>query len=222
MFIGHYGVGLAAKNPSPAISLATIFLAAQWLDLIWPILLLLNIEHVTIHAGDTRVSPLEFDYYPFSHSLLFVILWGLVLGVIYYLVKGNKKNSLIIGLLVISHWVLDLIVHRPDLPILPNGPDIGFGLWSSIAGTMIVEGGIYVMGCAVYLRCTKAKDLTGKIGLWALLIFLPVVYILNLFGPPPPNENAIKFSGLSLWILVLWAYWVDRHRVATNKGGTHI
>jgi hypothetical protein len=213
MFIGHYGVGLAAKKPAPAISLGTLILAAQWLDLIWPILLLLNIEHVTIHPGDTSTTPLDFDYYPFSHSLLFVLAWSIVLGVVYYLIKKNKKNALIVGILVLSHWVLDLIVHRPDLPIMPNGPDVGFGLWNSVIATIIVEGAIFIAGSIIYLKQTKARDNIGKISLWSLLIFLAVVYILNLFGPTPTDTTAIKFAGLSTWIFVLWGYWIDKHRI---------
>lgn len=180
MFIGHYGVGLAAKKPAPTISLGTLILAAQWLDLIWPIFLLLNIEHVTIHPGDTNTTPLDFDYYPFSHSLIFVLGWSIVLGVVYFLIKKNKTNALIVGLLVLSHWLLDLIVHRPDLPILPNGPDVGFGLWNSVIATIIVEGAVFIIGSMIYLKRTKAKDNTGKISLWSLLIFLAVVYVLNL------------------------------------------
>ena len=95
MFIGHYGVGLAAKKPAKSISLGTLFLSAQWLDLVWPILVLLNIEQVVISPGDTKLTPLEFTHYPFSHSLIFVLGWSVVLGVIYYLIKKNKKNALI-------------------------------------------------------------------------------------------------------------------------------
>jgi len=212
MFIGHFGVGFAAKKPASKVSLGTLFMAAGWLDLIWPILLILNIENVQINPGDTKMTPLNFVEYPYSHSLVYVLGWSILLGIIYYLLRKNKKNALIIGLLVLSHWVLDLFVHRPDLPILVSGPFVGLGLWNLPVIAVILEAGIYILGIAIYISKTKATDKIGVYGLWSLIVFLALIHTANLTGPPPPDEKMIGYAGLSMWLLVLWAYWADRHR----------
>jgi hypothetical protein len=213
MFIGHFGAGFGAKKFAPTLSLGTLFLAAQWVDLIWPVLLLLGLEHVVIDPGNTVVTPLDFVYYPITHSLLAVLIWGLVIGGIYYAFKKNLKNSLWVGGLVVSHWILDLIVHRPDLPLIPgSGIKVGFSLWNSMTATVLVEGLIFILGIYFYIQTTRAKNRTGVIALWALIIFLVLIYISNLFGPPPPSEQMIGAVGLSQWLLIAWGYWIDRNR----------
>ncbi len=217
MFIGHYGVGLAAKKPAQKISLGTLFMAAQWLDLIWPIFLVLNIEHVTIHQGDTKMTPLNFDFYPYSHSLFFVVIWSVLFGCIYYIIKRNWKNSIILGLLVLSHWLLDLIVHRPDLGLYPGGPVEGFGLWDTPVIAITIEAFIYITGVYLYFSATKPKDKIGTFASWGLAVFLALGYIANLLGPVPNDAKMLGYESLSLWLLVLWAYWADRHRIINTK-----
>ncbi len=212
MFIGHYGIGLAGKKPAKTLSLGTLFLATQWLDLIWPILILLNIEHVELNPGDTKMTPLNFIDYPYSHSLIYVLGWSILVGVVYYLIKKNKRNALIVGLLVLSHWALDLLVHRPDLPILTTGPYVGFGLWNMPTIAVILEFSIYIIGIWLYTSVTSPKDKIGKYAFWSLVIFLGLIHIVNLTGPPPPDVKAIGFAGLGMWLFVLWAYWADKHR----------
>ena len=212
MFIGHYGVGLASKKGAPRVSLGTLFMAAQWLDLIWPILLVLNVEHVIIHPGDTKMTSLNFEYYPYSHSLMFSLIWSVLFGLVYYIFRKNLKNSLILALLVLSHWVLDLLVHRPDLALYPGGPFEGFGLWNYPAVEIILEFIIYIGGIVLYLMITKPRDKIGTFSFWGLIILLALFHIVNLTGPPPPDEKMIGYASLSLWLIVLWAYWTDRHR----------
>lgn len=211
MFIGHYGVGYAVKKAGKPISLGTLFMAAQWLDLLWPIFILLGIEHVTINPPGSEIA-LEFDYYPFSHSLLYVIIWAILFSGFHFLYRRNLKHAMLLGLLVISHWVLDLIVHVPDLPIMPAGPDVGFGLWNYPVTAAILESLIFVAGAYLYFSCTRPKDKTGTYASWGLAAFLVIAYIANLLTPPPPNTKAIGYMGLSMWLLVLWAYWADKHR----------
>lgn len=213
MFLGHFGVGFAAKKPAPQVSLGTLILAAQWADLLWPVMLITGLEHVAIEPGNTAVTPLKFDHYPFTHSLVFQLGWGLLLGIIYFLVKKNVKGSLIVGALVVSHWVLDFIVHRPDMPLLPNGPFVGLGLWNNVPLTFILEFVIYFGGVIIYYRLTRAKDAVGKYALIVLILFLFGSYFASVFGPPPPDANAIGYVSLSIWLLVPWAYWIDRHRI---------
>lgn len=213
MFIGHFGVGFAAKRVDSRPSLGTLFFAAQFLDLLWPVFLLIGLEKVTIDTGNTAFTPLNFVYYPFSHGFLSVLLLSILFGAIYFIIKRNLKSSIVLGALVMSHWVLDFIVHRPDLPLIP-GSDIkvGLGLWNSVILTILVEGFIFIAGAYLYLKTTRAKNKKGSIGFWSLVIFLITIYVLNMIGPPPPSSNAIAIVGLFQWLLIIWAYWVDRNR----------
>ncbi|HCA81535.1 MAG TPA: hypothetical protein DEP53_17525 [Bacteroidetes bacterium] len=217
MFLGHFAVSLGAKKPAPSLSLGTLFLAAQFVDLLWPLFLLLGIEHARIDVGNTAVTPLDFYDYPFTHSLAGAILWSCVLALLYYALKHNVRNALIIGAAVASHWVLDFLTHRPDLPLwFSGGPHFGLGLWNSMVGTVVVEVGLFLLGLFLYLRTTTAKDKIGSIGFWTLVGFLGLIYLGNLAGPPPPDVPSIAVVGNSMWLLVLWAYWVDRHRTVLD------
>ena len=221
MFIGHFGVGFAAKKVTKKTSLGTLFLAAQFLDLLWPIFLIMGIEKVEINPGNTALTPLNFVYYPFSHSLLAAIIWGLIFGFIYFVIKKDLRNSVWLGLLVPSHWFLDLIVHRPDLPLFPgsSSPMVGLGLWNSVYGTIIVEVGIFLAGVYLYYKTTQPKNKKGSITLWSLVIFLLLIYFMNIFGPAPGSVDSISYIGLSQFILVAWGYWIDRNRIISEKSG---
>ncbi len=212
MFIGHFGVGFGAKRAAPRTSLGTLFLGAQFVDLLWPSLLLLGVEQVRIQPGITRVTPLDFVSYPITHSLAIVIVWGVAVGAIYWTVRRYLAGAIVVGAAVVSHWVLDLLVHRPDLPLVPGGPKVGLGLWNSLPGTLVLECAIFVVGLAIYLRCTRATDRIGKYGLLVLVLFLAVVYVGNITGPPPPSVEAIAWLGQAQWVIVILAYWIDAHR----------
>ena len=173
MFIGHFGVGFSCKAAAPRASLGTYFLAAQFIDMLWPTFLLLGIEHARIQPGITTVTPLDFTYYPFSHSLAAVVVWGVLVGLVYQLIRHYPRGAVLVGLAVISHWVLDLIVHRPDLPLYPGGGvKVGLGLWSSLGWTLFVEFALLGAGVWLYARATRARDRIGRFGLWALVAFL--------------------------------------------------
>ena len=217
MFIGHFGAGFAGKKFSKAASLGTYFMAAQWIDLVWPILVLFGIEKVEIEPGTSSVTPLNFTYYPFTHSLVGVLVWAILFGTIYYFIKKNYKTSIILGLLVVSHWFLDLLVHIPDLPILSGeGLKVGLGLWNSFAASLIVEGLVFAFGLYLYLKSTKTKNKTGYYSLLGLVIFLVAIYISNLIGPPPESTEAIGIVGNAQWLIILWAYWIDKNREAND------
>jgi hypothetical protein len=114
---------------------------------------------------------------------------------------------------VLSHWLLDFLVHRPDLPLTIQGTErFGLGLWNSLPGTLAAELLLYALGVGLYVRFTRARDRWGTLGLWGLVGFLLIVYLANLFGPPPPSVGAIAWAGHAMWLLVAWGYWVDRHR----------
>lgn len=211
MFIGHFAAGMAAKKLQPSISLGTLFIACQWLDLLWPTLLLLNIEHVVIAPGISRVTPLDFTDYPITHSLVMVLGWSLLFAVGYFIITRNKTGSLVLGALVLSHWVLDLIVHIPDLPLYPGeSPKVGFGLWNSMPLTILVEGAVFATGVILYVRTKKALNQKVTWWFWSLVIFLVTMHVVNLVGPPPPNVTAIAWAGHLQWLFVLWAWKADR------------
>lgn len=213
MFIGHFGVGLAAKKIDKKISLGTLFLASQFIDLLWPIFLITGLERVKIDPGNTAFTPLDFVHYPFSHSFLSVLIWSCLFGIVYFLIRKDMKSSLLLGALVMSHWVLDLITHRADLPITWwNELKVGFGLWNSVFFTILIEGAIFLTGSYLYLKITRAKNKSGIIGIWSLLVILVIFYLLNIFGPPPPSLQAIAFGGLAQWLFIAWGYWIDKNR----------
>lgn len=218
MFIGHFGAGFAGKKFEKSISLGTYFMASQWVDLILPIFLLFGIEKVEIKPGVSTVTPLDFTYYPFSHSLFGVIVWGVLFAIVYFLFKKNLKNALILGALVASHWFLDLLVHIPDLPIFPGySLKVGFGLWNSIAASIIVEGMIFAVGVYLYFQTTKAKNKIGLYSLIGLIVFLVLMYVSNLIGPPPPSIEAIGIVGNAEWLIILWGYWIDKNREPNDR-----
>ena len=215
MFIGHFGLAFAARRSTPRLSLGTAFLAAQFLDLLWPTLLLVGAESVRIQPGATAVTPLLFEHYPWSHSLLMTIAWSIAVGGIYGAMRGNLRGAVIVGLLVLSHWLLDALVHESDLPLAPGvGTLVGLGLWNSRAGTLLAEVPIFLIGVWLYGRGTRALDRIGTFGLVGLVLFLVLVYAANLSGPPPPGVTAIAWVGQAQWLLVAWAYWVDGHRAS--------
>ena len=213
MFIGHFGVGLAAKKIDNKPSLGTLFMASQFIDLLWPIFLILGFEQVKIDPGNTAFTPLDFIYYPFSHSFFGVLIWSLLFGLIYYYIRKNIKSSILVGFLVMSHWILDLITHKPDLPLIPGSElKMGLGLWNHVILTLIIELLIFSTGAYLYIKTIRPENKKGSIGLWSLLIFLVLVYFMNVFGDPPPAEGPIAYVGLSMWLLVAWGYWIDKNR----------
>ena len=217
MFVGHHAVAFAAKPLAPRVSLGTLFAATILLDLIWPILILLGIEDVRVAPGNTAFTPLDFYKYPVTHSLLAVLGWSLAAGIVYWLFRKSARDAAIVGAAVLSHWIVDFIAHRPDLPLWPGGPKVGLGLWHSIPATIVVEVAMFAAGLALYLRATKARDRAGSIALWSLVVFLAVVYVANLTSPPPPDARTIGFAGLAQWLFVPWGVWIDRHRTMKDE-----
>jgi membrane-bound metal-dependent hydrolase YbcI (DUF457 family) len=208
MFIGHYGIALAAKKLAPRTSLGTLFLAAVLIDLVWPTLLLTGVERARIDTTLGGVTPLVFSHYPWTHSLLAVCVWSALLGAAYFAWVRDRRGALIVAGLVLSHWFLDAIVHRPDLLLMPGGHwAIGFGLWRSPIATLVVELGVFAFGVLLYLRVTPGAQ---RWPLWVLVAFLTVIYLGNLFGPPPPSIEAIAWVGHAQWLFVLAGFAIDR------------
>ena len=212
MFIGHLAVGFAAKRAAPRVSLAVLFTAAQLADILWPVFVAFGIEQVRIAPGFTAFTPLDFVSYPYSHSLVFLIGWGVVLGLGYRWLTGNRKAVGILAVLVVSHWALDYFTHSPDMPIYPGGAKYGLGLWNSIPATLIIESAMYSAGLWMYLRATEARDGIGRWGFIGLAVFLVVVYVANI-GNAPPSVPLIYIPAIvGIILLTAWSWWADRHR----------
>ena len=214
MFLGHFALAFGAKRAAPTVSLGTLFLACQFADLLWPTLLVLGLERVEIDPGNTLVTPLNFVSYPYSHSLVMLLVWAGVFAIAYRVAKRSTAAAVLtIAALVFSHYVLDVITHRPDMPITISGATrIGLGLWNHPGTTLAAESAMFITGTAMYTSTTRATDRTGTIGLYALIVFLVAIYFAALYGPPPPSTAAIAGAGHLTWLFVIWAYWVDRHR----------
>jgi membrane-bound metal-dependent hydrolase YbcI (DUF457 family) len=221
MFIGHFAVGFAAKNYAPRSSLAPLLAAPLFLDLLWPIFLLLGWEHVRIDPGNTRYTPLDLWDYPWSHSLLMSIVWATILALIYRLVAHYGPGTIAIWIGVVSHWVLDWVTHRPDMPLYPGGgPRLGLRLWNSIAGTMVVEITMLAVGVWLYARTTRARDRIGRYAFTAYVGLLLALYVGDRFSGPPPSVVAIAWAGMTASAILLpWAWWFDHHRELRTSVG---
>ena len=212
MFIGHIGLALAAKKVAPKPSLGPLTLAAQLVDGVWPGFLVLGWERVQIVPGITAVTPLLFVSYPYTHSLVAGVVWGAFLGGSYYALRRDRSGARWLFALVLSHWVLDFISHGPDMPLWPGGPRVGLGLWYSVPATLVAEFGLFGFGVWLYTRVTRARDALGTILFWLFVVVLAVLYVMAVFGPPPPSVQVLALSGLLGWLFLAWAYWIDRHR----------
>ena len=217
MFIGHYALGLAAKRAAPRTSLGNLFIAPTLADLLWPVFLLLGWEHAHVVPGSNPFLTLWLDDYPYSHSLFALIVWGALFGYLYKAKTQDKPAVIVIGLLVVSHWVLDFVTHRPDEPLYPGGPEVGLGLWNSVSATVVVETVMLVAGIIIYLRNTRRRDAIGRWGFWGLIVLLAGGYYASLFTPTPMDIKALAIGGIIFEsVYVLFAWWIDRHREPTS------
>ncbi|MGE5323618.1 MAG: hypothetical protein ACM3SW_12175 [Actinomycetota bacterium] len=217
MFVGHYGAGLAGKRIAPRMSLGTMMLATLLPDLLAWVLVVTGAEHFAIRPGITLTNPMDLYDYPISHSLATDVLWGTLLAAAYYLVRRHWRGSLLIFTLVLSHWVLDLIAHRPDMPLAPGiHRYYGFGLYNSRPGMIIVEGLIWLGGIVLYLRSTRSRKKLGTYMFWFGVAILTWIWVVSLKGQPPPGTavQAAISSLVFMTLTVLWAYWVDHLRVS--------
>lgn len=218
MFIGHYAAAVAARRLTTRPSLGWLFAACQLPDLVWPVLVLAGVERLSIDPGNTAFTPLSFDYYPWTHSLLMSAVWGALLGGLYLMMRKDVRGAVVIEALVMSHWLLDFVVHRPDLPLVPGNPTrLGLGLWNNVPATLAIETLFYAGAVSLYAMVTTPIDRVGRVGFWVLVAFLMGTYLANAFGPPPPSTTMVAASALALWILVPIAAWIDRHRTPAGR-----
>ena len=215
MFVGHYGPSLAAKAVQKSIPLWLLFLAVQLVDIVWAILVLLGIEKVRIVPGITATNPLDLYYMPYTHSLVAAIVWSLLLSGIYRLTPraSNWTAAAFVGVAVFSHWVLDLLVHRPDLPLYDNTAKVGFGLWNFPVIAFLLEAAFLFGGIFYYLKKTSPTGTGGRYGMIIFGVVMLAVQSSVFFGPPPPSPQAVAVMALvSYFVFAGVAWWLEGKR----------
>jgi hypothetical protein len=212
MFVGHYGVSFAAKRVERRVPLWVWFIAVQWLDVIWSVLVLMGTEKLRITPGFTEANALDLYYMPYTHGLPGSIVLSLVFGgIVALFTTGNRGTTiLLVAAASFSHWVLDLVVHTPDLPLYDNTAKVGFGLWRHVAFSFPLEIIVLVLGAWFYARMTTFASAKGKYVFWGFVIFLAAVQVYANFGPPPSSPQAMAVTALAFcFVLALLAAWVD-------------
>jgi len=209
MFIGHYGPGFAAKALDKKIPLWLLFLAVQLVDVMWAILVLLGVEKVRIVPGITVTNPLDLYYMPYTHSLLAAILWSVAALLIYRYASrlGNWFSATLVGLAVLSHWVLDLLVHRPDLPLYDNTMKVGLGLWNYPVISSALEAALLFGGMFYYYKKTRPVSRGGRYGMIIFGFVMLAVQFSVFFGPPPPSDKAVATMALFSYVVFTLVAW---------------
>jgi hypothetical protein len=199
MFVGHYGVSFAAKRVEPQIPLWLLFIAVQWLDVVWAPLVLLGIEKVRIVPGITASNPLDLYYMPYTHSLIAASLWSLAAVFVYRLAtQGHRWTpAVVVGGAVFSHWVLDFIVHRPDLPLYDNSAKVGLGLWNIAPLAFGLEVLLLFGGMYLYFRTSFGHRLPTVV----FGILMLAVQAFVFFGPPPGSDQAAAATALVAYVV---------------------
>ncbi len=215
MFVGHYGPSFAAKAAEQTIPLWLLFLAVQWLDVMWSVFVLLGIEKVRIAPGFTATNPLDLYYMPYTHSLVAALLWSVAALTVYKLWSRSDgwRGPVLVGLAVFSHWVLDLLVHRADLPLYDNSMKVGMALWNYPVLAFVMEVVVLFAGLYLYLRSTRPRGATGRYGLliFAVVMFLIQAYVF--FGPPPTSDKAAAVTALAAYLIfAAAAYFLAKQR----------
>jgi membrane-bound metal-dependent hydrolase YbcI (DUF457 family) len=222
MLVGHFAVGLAAKRIEPAISLGTLVLASMIADLLWCVFMIAGIEHVQVKPGMGAANYFDASDIAMSHSLLMDGLWAGLFAAAYFLRRRYPRGAWMLFGAVLSHWLLDWISHRPDMPLEPGAHRyFGLGLWTSVRATVTIEGGFWLLAAILYARATRPKRRAGVYAYWSVVALLTLAWYNNLTGPPPPDPHTASIVSLVFFFLVVaWAYWMNRLRAGGGGART--
>jgi membrane-bound metal-dependent hydrolase YbcI (DUF457 family) len=217
VFVGHLALGLAAKRSVPQVGLGWLIAAVVTADLLWPIFVLAGIETVRIQPGATAFTPFVFESYPWSHSLVMLTIWGLVLALLARLRGIDGKALPLLALLVVSHWLLDYITHAPDMPLWTgDSPRFGLALWNSVPATLLLEGSLWIAALVMYLRARPLEGWGPRLAFWSFVLVCTVMWAAGPWSPPPPDARSLGMFGLIGWITIPWAALADR-RPSANR-----
>ena len=218
MFVGHLAAGFAAKRIEPKLSLGTLLLAVMLADLIVFPLLIAGVEHFGIQP-EVRVNRTVGQGISYSHSLLMDAIWAALFATVFFLRRRYPRGAWILFAAVLSHWVLDVVSHRPDMPLAPGAPWVfGLGLWNSLPATLLVEGGVWLLAIILYVRTTHAKSSAGIYAFWIGIALLTLAWYGNITAGMDPNPVRAGISGLIFFSLMIpWAYWMNRLRPASGS-----
>lgn len=218
MFAGHLAIALTAKRIEPRVSLGTLVLAALLPDLLAFLLLIFGIEHFAEVPGVTsnRIVGRSIAY---SHSLLAVAIYAALFAVVYFLWRRYRRGALLLACVVLTHWFLDVVSHRPDMPLAPGvSPVFGLGLWNSLPATLLVEGGFWLLSIILYVRSTQAKSRAAPFVFWIGVALLTLIWYGNISAGMDPNPLKAGVGGLVIFSLVVaWAYWINRLRATRSS-----
>jgi hypothetical protein len=216
MMIGHYSTALAAKAVDTRLPLGVLFIACQFVDILWAALVLGGVEHVELTPGFTASNPLDLRYMPYTHSLTAALAWGLVAIIVWSALRawrGWQGAALIVGVVVTGHWLCDLLVHVPDLPLYGNQHKVGLGLWEYRYPALALEAAMFIGALALYYRATRPRTRGGTVGPIILVLVMVGIQAGSLFGPLPENATELGVTGLvGFGLFALLAEWLDRKR----------
>lgn len=216
MFVGHYAAAFALKGKEKGTSLGMLFIATQFVDILFFPFVLAGIENLKFVKNFTAVNDFNMDYYPFTHGLAGSLFWAVLFYAAYYFIirKNNKNVAIVMAISVLSHWFADVIVHTPDLPLISGKPKLGLGLWNNKTATYLTEAILLILGLFYYLKNTKAVNSIGKYAANGFVVFLLIINYLNLFVLPANDDiTSLTISALFFYFLFgLMAYFVDKKR----------
>jgi len=220
MFVGHYGVSFAARSANRRLPLWVWFIAVQWMDVVWSILVLLGIEKLRIVPGFTQANALDLYYMPYTHGLPGSIVVSLVFGAIVAAFVSERRVAtvLLVAAASFSHWILDLVVHTRDLPLFDNAAKVGFGLWRHVALSFPLELIVLGFGAFAYARALDLATAKARYVFWGFIAFLAAMQVYANFGPPPASPSAMAVMALGLYAvlaaLAAWVEWINKKPVA--------
>jgi hypothetical protein len=221
VLVGHFAFGLAVKRADPQISLGTLALAAMLADFLWCLFMLAGVEHVRFNPGvNGAANYLTASNIVMSHSLATGAVWGALVAGGFFLWRRDTRGAWLLFAAVLSHWVLDVVSHRPDMPLAPGVEmRLGLGLWTSVPATLLVEGGAWAVALVVYARATQPRSRIGVYALWIGAALLTLIWYNNIAGPPPPNPRTAPIGSFLFFTLaVCWTYWINRLRPSCADG----
>lgn len=216
MFVGHNGPAYVANVAKRSIPLWVVFIAVQLVDVGWAIFVLLGVEKVRIVPGITATNPLDLYYMPYTHSFVGSVIWSIGAALAYYLLRARdgRVAAAIVGAAVFSHWVLDLIVHRPDLPMYDDTLKVGLGLWNYPIPAFLLELALLFGGIYLYLRTTRAVTAAGRYGMVTFGVAMAIIQSIVFFGPPPVSDKAAAITALALYAIFAGVvYWLEKQRI---------